>query len=266
MLGIDACRIFFDGTFSEPRLDHPECVAVAPDGAVWCGGEIGQIYRIDPDGRSIEQVASTGGFCLGLAFGPEGALYVCDAARRAVIRYEPDTGDLREFTSGPPGRPFTMPNYPAFDAGGRLYVSDSGPADRAGPGVHRFEPSGEGECWHEGPFMVANGLALEPGGGALYVVETFASRITRIAIEPDGRPGEREVFATARRAAGRAGLRARRRALRRVLRAERDPPDRRRRGGRVGGARRTPRTPSATPPTSRSAGTPSSPRTSGAGT
>ena len=195
LLGIEECRIFFDGTFSEPRLDHPECVAVAPDGAIWCGGEAGQIYRIDADGRWLEQVASTGGFCLGLAFGPEGALYVCDAVRRAVLRYEPATGDLREFTGGPPGRPFAMPNYPVFDGGGRLYVSDSGPADRPGPGVHRFDPSGEGEPWHDGPFMVANGLALEPGGGALYVAETFAHAVTRIPIDPDGRAGERELFA-----------------------------------------------------------------------
>ena len=29
-------------------LDHPECVAIAPDGRVWAGGEAGQIYVIDP--------------------------------------------------------------------------------------------------------------------------------------------------------------------------------------------------------------------------
>ena len=195
LLPMEACRIFFDGTFSEPRLDHPECVTVAPDGAVWCGGEAGQIYRIEADGARLEQVATTGGFCLGLAFGPEGALYVCDAVHRAVMRYEPGTGDLRRFADGSPGRPFTMPNYPVFDPDGRLYVSDSGPADTPGPGVHRFDASGEGECWHEGPFMVANGLALDPWGDALYVAETFAHAVTRIPIGPDGRPGERQLFA-----------------------------------------------------------------------
>ncbi len=195
LLPIDACRIFFDGTFSEPRLDHPECVAIAPDGAVWCGGELGQIYRIDSDGTRLEQVASTGGFCLGLAFGPEGGLYVCDAVHRSVLRYDLATGDLNVFADGAGSRRFTMPNYPVFDSEGRLYVSDSGPADRPGPGVNRFTPSGDGESWHDGPFMVANGLALEPGGGALYVAETFASAVTRIPIDAYGRPGERELFA-----------------------------------------------------------------------
>jgi hypothetical protein len=35
-----AMSVFAEG------LDHPECVAVHPDGSVWCGGEAGQIYRI----------------------------------------------------------------------------------------------------------------------------------------------------------------------------------------------------------------------------
>jgi sugar lactone lactonase YvrE len=195
LLSTDACRVFFDGTFSTPRLDHPECVAVAADGAVWCGGEAGQIYRIDPDGRRIEEVARTGGFTLGLAFGPDGALYLCDAPSRAVLRHDPAGGGVEEFTAGPPGRAFTMPNYPVWDAEGRLYVSDSSPGDRPGPGVYRFDASGAGEVWHDGPFTQANGLALEPGGGALYVAETFAHLLTRIAIGADGRAGEREVVA-----------------------------------------------------------------------
>lgn len=195
LLDVGACRIFFDGTFSDPRLDHPECVTVAPDGALWCGGELGQVYRIEPDGSRIEEVARTGGFTLGLAFGPDGGLYVCDAPSRAVLRLDPADGRIDTFTAGPPGRPFAMPNFPVWDGAGRLYVSDSGPGDRPGPGVHRFDGSGAGEVWHDGPFTQANGLALEPGGGALLVAETFAHRITRIAIGPDGRAGGREVLA-----------------------------------------------------------------------
>lgn len=34
--GIGQPRMFFDGIFSTPRLDHPECVAVHPDGSVTC--------------------------------------------------------------------------------------------------------------------------------------------------------------------------------------------------------------------------------------
>src|SRR5690349_4908721 len=68
-------RVFFDGVFSTPRLQHPEGVAVGPDGAVWCSSENGQILRLPPDGSKIEEIASTGGFTLGLAFDGAGHLF-----------------------------------------------------------------------------------------------------------------------------------------------------------------------------------------------
>src|SRR5215203_1171138 len=118
ILDIGAARVFYDGMLTEPRLDHPEGLAVAWDGSVWCGGELGQVYRIGPDGSSIEQVASTGGCCLGMA----------------------------------------------FDAEGRLYVSDSHAFKDPGPGIFRFELDGPGELWYEEPVNFANGLAFSPDG------------------------------------------------------------------------------------------------------
>lgn len=193
---IAACRILVDGTLGEPRLDHPECVVVGPDGAVWCGGERGQVYRIEPDGSGFTEVASTGGFSLGMAFGPDGALYVCDLATRSVIRVDVGDGRCETFATGTPERPMQTPNYPVFDDAGRLYVSDSGSADAPGPGIYRFAGDGSGELWHEGPLWFANGMALAPDGRALYVAETFARAITRVAVEPDGSAGARERVAT----------------------------------------------------------------------
>ena len=57
VLDIDAAKVFYDGLLTEPRLDHPEGLAVHRDGSIWCGGERGQIYRIEPDGSSMEQIA-----------------------------------------------------------------------------------------------------------------------------------------------------------------------------------------------------------------
>ena len=192
ILPLSACRVFFDGMLTDPQLDHPEGVAVAADGSVWCGGERGQIYRIEPDGSAIEQVASTGGFCLGLAFGPTGDIYVCDAKHAAVMRVDPRAGEVECFADGASGRRMRNPNYPAFDRAGNLYVSDSNAMHEPGPGIYRFAPDGSGELWWGRDVDFANGIALDRDEEWLYVAETFASRLFRIRIEQDGSAGERE--------------------------------------------------------------------------
>ena len=195
LLPRDRVSVFFDGSVGEPQLDHPEGVAVHRDGSVSCGGERGQIFRIDPGGTSLEEVASTGGFCLGMAFDPEDNLFVCDLKHAAVFKVETRTGRVDRFAVGAPGRPFRIPNYPAFDTEGRLYVSDSHDFDRPGPGIFRLGPESTCELWYERDLVFANGLALSPDAAYLYVVETFANRISRIAIRDDGSAGERESFA-----------------------------------------------------------------------
>jgi gluconolactonase len=195
LLADDRVSVFFDGTLGDPQLDHPEGVAVAPDGSVWCGGERGQIFRVDPDGTSIEQVGSTGGFCLGMAFDGAGDLFVCDMKHAAIFRLEVATGRVERFCEGAPGRRFLIPNFPAFDAAGCLYVSDSHRFGTPGPGVFRVEPDGSAELWYDRDVTFANGLAVVPGGSALVVAETFASRVFRIPIREDGSPGDREDLA-----------------------------------------------------------------------
>ena len=196
LLSDDDVSIFHDGTTSDPQLDHPEGVAVDRDGNVWCGGERGQIYRLDTDGERLEEVASTGGFCLGMAFDASGDLFVCDMKHAGVFRLEVSTGRVERFCDGAPDRPFAIPNFPAFDREGRLYVSDSHAFRVPGPGIFRVEPDGVAGLWWGEDLDFANGLALSPDGGWLYVVETFASRVSRIRIAEDRSAGEREVFVT----------------------------------------------------------------------
>lgn len=196
LLEDERVRVFFDDTTGDPQLDHPEGVAVHPDGSVWCGGERGQIFRLDPDGTALEEVASTGGFCLGIAFDRTAEhLYVCDLKHAAIFRLEVATGRVERFADGSPAGPVRIPNYPAFDADGRLYVSDSHGFGKAGPGVFRIDPDGNGELWYDRDVTFANGLALAPDGSALYVAETFASRVFRVPILDDGSAGEREEVA-----------------------------------------------------------------------
>jgi gluconolactonase len=193
LLGDDAAGVFFDGTLTEPQLDHPEGVAVHPDGSVWCGGERGQIYRLDPDGRSLDEVASTDGFCLGMAFDDAAEhLYVCDLKHAAVFRLEVSSGRLERFA----GDAFRIPNFPAFGPDGNLYVSDSHAFRVPGPGVWRVDEDGKPTLWYERSVNFANGLAFDAEGRFLYVAETFGNRVSRIALRDDGSAGELEPVVT----------------------------------------------------------------------
>jgi len=197
VLDISASRVFYDGLLGEPMLDHPEGLAVHRDGSVWCGGERGQIYRIETDGSSMEQVAQAEeGFSHGMAFDAEDNLYVCDLKHAAVMRLNTKSGVLERFADGAAGRGIGICNYPAFDSEGRLYVSDSNAFKEPGPGIFRFSPDGPGELWYGGPINFANGLALAPDGRHLYVAETFGYAIFRIPINEDGSAGTREEVAS----------------------------------------------------------------------
>lgn len=186
-------RVFFDGLRTTPRLDHPEGIAVAPDGAVWCGGEAGQIYRIH-DG-AIEQIATTGGFCLGITLDRGHHLYACDLIHAAVFRLDTRTGELERFADGAGGTRLQTPNAAVVDAEGHLIVTDSGEPHRPAPGLFRFAPGGTGQLWSDEPLNFANGAALSPDGRTLYVVETWARRITAFAVHEHRNLGERTTLA-----------------------------------------------------------------------
>lgn len=194
VLPISRATVFFDGQYSEPRIHHPEGVAVGPDGAVWCGNAEGDILRIEPDGSRIEKIASTSGFSLGFAFDDEGRLFVCDQRSAAVWRLDLATRALNRFTP----RGIVIPNYPVVDAARNcLYVSDSFGAGKRGPGVWRYDlATGSGDLWWAEPMNFANGMALARNGSALFVIETFDRKVSRIAIGPDGKPAGRADYAT----------------------------------------------------------------------
>ena len=195
LLPLDRASVFVDGTVGEPRLNHPEGVAVDRAGNVWCGGETGELYRIAPDGSRIEVVASTGGFTLGMAFDDGGRLYTCDLGHKAVFRFDPASGRLDRFTSGEIA-PVGAFNFPVVDPRrGCLYVSDSHGPEAPGPGIWRFDlERGAGGPWYTRPTDFANGMALSRDGAALYLVETFARRIVRVPINADGTAGKAKVF------------------------------------------------------------------------
>ncbi len=171
-------------------LDHPEGVCIGPDGTLYAGGEAGQLYKIAPDGTQ-SQYACTDGFLLGIALDGGGAIHACDTVPPAVVCITPD-GAARVRSRGTADRPFVYPNFPVFDAAGNLFVSDSGDywSDLGTGAVFVIRPDDTTELFHAGPFRFANGLALDPAGEWLYVVQSRAANVVRIPLAAPNGPIE----------------------------------------------------------------------------
>ena len=188
-LTIDNIDVYAEG------LDHPECIAVHPDGSVWAGGEAGQIYRIAANGSSPEEINNTGGFILGLAFSPDSEwLAICDLKNHCVWKLVIKTNQLEKFATGADNDLFNIPNFPVFDSNGRLYISESGGFRKVTGKIFCFEPDGKRGIWHNGPFNFSNGMAISEQEDFLYVVCSWLPGVERIAINADGSAGKREPF------------------------------------------------------------------------
>ena len=183
-IGLDGITTYAEG------LDHPEGVAVDADGTVWAGGEAGQLYRI-VDGAP-QEVASTGGFVLGLVLDGNGTVYCCDVQRREVLRVDPGTGAVTTYSTGAPGSPFRNPNFAVFDDAGNLYVTDSGGWKADDGDVKVIRPDGRTELWTTDVPQFPNGACLTPDGDALLVIESLRPGVSRIPINADGSAGRPE--------------------------------------------------------------------------
>jgi gluconolactonase len=145
-------------------------LAFDAEGNLWAGGEAGQVYSIDQKGQS-RVVAECGGFTLGIAISKEGELFACNSAK-GVLRVLP-SGKWEVFADG-----MTCPNYPAFDAAGDLWVSDSGKWKQRNGMVLRFRRDGSREVAAEG-WGYTNGLCFDEAG-TLHIAESDTRRILRL--------------------------------------------------------------------------------------
>ncbi len=175
-------------------LDHPEGVAAGPNGEIYAGGEAGQVYRVEPDGK-WRQIGSTGGFLLGLALDGNGNVYACDLAKHNVARVTP-SGAVSIYSSGSPNRPMVTPNYGVFDAAGNFYVSDSGSWKGNDGCVFVVRPGGATEVLSDAPAVTnfPNGMALHPSGKWLYVVVSLVPGVVRIPVENGRAAGPAETM------------------------------------------------------------------------
>ena len=189
LLPIDNFEIFVNG------LDHPEGIAWGGDGNIYAGGEAGQIYRVAPDGSSVEEIANTGGFILGLCVDAYNTIYACDLGHQAVMRIT-QSGDIHTYSTGAPDRPFVAPNYPVFDAHGNLYISSSGVPREYSGCLFLIRPGGETRVISTELTHFPNGMALSPDGQYLYVVMSHIPGVLRVPVHDDATVGAPEPVVT----------------------------------------------------------------------
>lgn len=174
-------------------IDHPEGICATRAGAIYVGGEAGQIYRVGRDGAA-EEILSTGGFLLGLAADAAGRIYAIDLAQKCVWRVDPEQKSMELWAEGPPERPFRTPNWGAFDSAGTYYLSDSGAWGAQDGLLWRIRRGGAPEVWSEEVRAFPNGLCLSRDGSALYVLESYPGGLVEVPILPDRSAGPRRLL------------------------------------------------------------------------
>lgn len=184
---LEQLETFADG------LDHPEGICLSPDGHLYVGGEKGQLYRIEEHGGFTE-IVTTGGFMLGLAVDADGRIYACDAANQCVWRISPDRREVERWSDGNDEQRMAVPNWGCFDAAGNYYVSDSGRWKAREGRIWVIRPDRRAEIWTYESRDFPNGMAVDPFGSRLLVLESTPGRLVEFPIQDDGSAGSRRVL------------------------------------------------------------------------
>jgi gluconolactonase len=185
-LNVDKVEIIAAG------VDHAEGITITPDMTIYCGGEAGQIYRIDND--VPVEVANIHGFMLGLASDLENRVYAIDNGNKCVWRYDPKTGKTDKWLEGSIGNPLNVPNHGAFGPDGSYYLTDSGDWDQRDGKVWVKRPGRELEIFTNEATNFPNGNAVSLDGKKLYVLESVPSAICEFEIREDGSAGPKKVL------------------------------------------------------------------------
>jgi gluconolactonase len=155
-----------------------------------------QIMCLTPDGE-LGELHRTNGLPAGLAFHPDGSLYIADEGDdlHGLLRLTAD-GRQEILVNEYEGKPLNGANDLVFDRNGVIYFSDPWRSSLENPvgAFYRYFPDGRLEQLDAG-LAFPNGVALNARESYVYLAETQRFRILRYPIRDDGSVGAREEWA-----------------------------------------------------------------------
>jgi gluconolactonase len=212
-----AQKIIADG------LQFPEGPVIDRDGSLLIVEiERRTVTRIASDGSNATKsiVAELQGGPNGMAWGPDGALYICnnggflfrkiDGVNRTaagvpegyaggwIERLDRRTGEHRVLYTRCGEHNLVGPNDIVFDSHGGFYFTDYGkfyPRYRMNGGLYYALADGSRIVEVAYPLITPNGVGLSPDGKTVYAAETETGRLWAFDLEAPGRPKRHPGFA-----------------------------------------------------------------------
>jgi gluconolactonase len=176
----------------------PEGVSVARDGSLFlvnCDDD--RIHRVTPSGQ-VSVFARVRGKGNGSKFRSNGTLVVCDYIARAIVEVD-TSGRVRALaTHDVDNEPFSGPNDLVIARNGDLYFTSPQGSDKENPvgKVYHYSAAHKVTTIVAEGLAFPNGLSLNGEESALYIAETFYSRIWKFVVLESGRLEAGRIFAT----------------------------------------------------------------------
>ena len=193
-------------TYVGSNLHRPECVLATADGRLHVSDWRGGVTVIGPDGHQDTVIARDHQILRpnGIALDQDGSYLLAHLGATAggVFRLAPD-GRSQCLLAAVDDVPLPPANFPLRDHQGRLWVTVS---TRTIPRADAYRPDTDDGfivCVDDRGARIAvdnlgytNECWVDPTGTTLFVNETFARRLTRFTIRPDGTLTDRSTLAT----------------------------------------------------------------------